>query len=198
VATALPVPGSWHNHAALVYALGITVFCALTYRTLSRPRREEMQAFARKWDSPSWGPVVYAGILALISLSTLVYLLRTVIHLSSGIKSLHLAVSIFAVLVTWVTLHTRFAVRYAALYYAPLRGQPERPAGGLSFPEPDLTPDYWDFLYYSFTIGMCYQTSDISVESPEMRRSTLLHAIFSFLYAAGILSLLVSAVAGAL
>ena len=42
--------------------------------------------------------------------------------------------------------------------------------------------DYWDFMYYSFTIAMCYQTSDVSVTSPVMRRLTLVHSIVSFFF----------------
>lgn len=63
--------------------------------------------------------------------------------------------------------------------------------------ESSLTPDYWDFLYYAFVIGMCYQTSDVSVVRADLRRYTLLHSVFAYLYGVGILSMLISAVGGA-
>ena len=62
---------------------------------------------------------------------------------------------------------------------------------GLSFPN-DEPPDYWDFLYYSFTIAMCYQTSDVTVCSRSMRRITLFHAVISFLYVTAILGLVIN------
>ena len=52
--------------------------------------------------------------------------------------------------------------------------------------------DYWDFIYYSFTIGMCFQTSDITVTSPGMRRLTIFHAIVAYLFAITILGLLLN------
>jgi uncharacterized membrane protein len=132
-----------------------------------------------------------------ISLAMLVYLLRTVTHEPPEVKAVHLFVSLFAVFVTWVMLHTTFAIRYAALYYTPSPDDPDCPAGGLTFPDPDLVPDYWDFLYYAFVIGMCYQTSDVSVVRADLRRYTLLHSVFAYLYGVGILSLLISTVGGA-
>jgi len=63
----------------------------------------------------------------------------------------------------------------------------------LEFPGNKLV-DYWDFMYYSFTIAMCYQTSDISVSSAPMRRLTLIHSILSFVFVAAIIGLLVNVV----
>jgi uncharacterized membrane protein len=198
VMIALPLPSPWSSRIAFAYAAGISVFCALTFRLILQPTRPEMQAFVRRQATPTWAPLVAAGCLTIVSLATLAYLLRTVTHQPPGIKGLHLAASLFGVLVGWATLHMLFALRYAALYYAPAPGHPEQPAGGLAFPEENLTPDYWDFLYYAFVIGMCYQTSDVSVTRAELRRYTLLHSIFAYLYGVGILSLVVSAVSGAL
>jgi len=198
VMLALPLPAPWSSRIALAYAAAAVVVFALTFRVILQPTRAEMQAFARSQANPSWGPLVAAGILAIGSLATLAYLLQTVTHQPPGIKGLHLAASLLGVLVAWGTLHMLFALRYAALYYAPAPGQPEHSAGGLAFPEENLTPDYWDFLYYAFVIGMCYQTSDVSVTRSEIRRYTLLHSIFSYLYGVGILSMVVSAVSGAL
>lgn len=197
VVMALPVPGPWNSRFVMAYAVGITVLYVLNLHMLARPRRQEMQAVVRHEGTPTWGPLAAAGVLSLISLAALAYLLRTVAHQPAGVKALHLVVSVYDVLITWTALHTMFARRYAALYYAPVPGQPEQAAGGLLFPDADLTPDYWDFLYYSFTIGMCYQTSDVCLNSPEMRRYTLVHCVISYLYGVGILSLLVSAVGGA-
>jgi len=62
---------------------------------------------------------------------------------------------------------------------------------GLDFPNQELV-DYWDFMYYSFTIAMCYQTSDVSVESVAMRRMTLFHSILSFILVAVVIGLVVN------
>lgn len=62
---------------------------------------------------------------------------------------------------------------------------------GMTYPE-RKTPDYWDFMYYSFTIAMCYQTSDVPITTAAVRRVTLLHAIFSFFFVAAIMGLVVN------
>lgn len=196
VVLAMPLPVPWNSRVVFAYTAGISVLCALTYRVIAYPRREEMTEFVRQQGSPTWAPLVGAGTLSLVSLGALIYLLRTVNHAPAEVKGVHVVASLVAVLVTWVCLHTIFAVRYAALYYAPAADRPDHPAGGLSFPDPELVPDYWDFLYYSFVIGMCYQTSDVSVVRADLRRYTLLHSVFAYLYGVGILSLLISTVGG--
>ena len=108
------------------------------------------------------------------------------------IKNLHTASSLLAIVLSWILLHAFYAFHYAHLYYDVDEGDPERPLRkGLSFPS-DEPPDYWDFLYYSFTIAMCYQTSDVTVSSRSMRRVTLFHAILSFLYVTAILGLVIN------
>jgi uncharacterized membrane protein len=105
---------------------------------------------------------------------------------------LHTAFSLLAIVLSWILLHAFYAFYYAHLYYDVDKGNPERPARkGLEFPNSDL-PDSWDFLYYSFTIAMCYQTSDVTVTSRSIRRVTLVHAVVSFLYVTAILGLVIN------
>lgn len=95
----------------------------------------------------------------------------------------------------WVTLHTLFAQRYSHLWFRPGDeggAGPDDLIGGLDFPrirQPGLT----EFLYYSFTIGMTFQTSDVDVTTTEMRRLTLWHAGVSFLYNTVLIALAVNA-----
>jgi uncharacterized membrane protein len=65
---------------------------------------------------------------------------------------------------------------------------------GLEFPQREMA-DIWDFMYYSFTIAMCYQTSDVTVTSLRIRRVTLVHAIFSFLFVSAIIGFVVNIIA---
>jgi uncharacterized membrane protein len=107
-------------------------------------------------------------------------------------KSLHTVSSLLAIVLSWTLLHVFYAFYYAHRYYDVDEGDPALPLRrGLSFPN-DEPPDYWDFLYYSFTIAMCYQTSDVTVCSRSMRRITLFHAVISFLYVTAILGLVIN------
>ncbi len=91
-------------------------------------------------------------------------------------------VALAAVALSWVLTHTMFALRYAHLFY---RG---RRAGGLNFPG-DKPPRDIDFAYFSFTLGMCFQVSDVSVTSSRVRRTVLLHSLISFAYNTTLLAL---------
>jgi len=99
------------------------------------------------------------------------------------------AMSLAAVLLAWGLTHTAFTFRYARLYY---RSDAEG-VGGASFPG-DLPPNYFDFAYFAFTIGMCFQVSDVTVTSPQIRRTVLLHAIISFVYNSAILAFVLNLV----
>ncbi len=93
--------------------------------------------------------------------------------------------ALLSVALSWLVTHTEYTLRYAHLFY---RGEQN---GGLMFPETER-PDELDFAYYSFTIGMCFQVSDVQVSSREIRRVTLLHSMISFAFNTTILALTVN------
>lgn len=101
------------------------------------------------------------------------------------------ALSIADVLLSWTLTHTAFALRYAHLYYRP----DDEGVGGVDFPG-DAKPAYLDFAYLAFTVGMCFQVSDTSVSSPQIRREVLLHAALSFVYNVAILAFVVNVLGG--
>ena len=95
--------------------------------------------------------------------------------------------AIVTILISWTFLHTLFTIHYAHRFYSiPGKGQ------GLKFAEPLEEPIYWDFLYFSFTIGVAAQTADIGISSVSMRKLALLHAILSFLFNTTILALAIN------
>ncbi len=96
-----------------------------------------------------------------------------------------------AVVTAWAMTHTAYTLRYAHLYYRD-DGDGE---GGLVFPG-DSKPTYLDFAYFAFTLGMCFQTSDVAITSRPIRRTVLAHAALSFAYNTAILATAVSLVAG--
>jgi uncharacterized membrane protein len=97
---------------------------------------------------------------------------------------------VLAVVVSWGVVHTMFLLRYAHLYYI-------APVGGIDF-KTDERPDYHDFAYVAFTIGMTFQVSDTDIESRAIRRTVLRHSLIAFLFGAVILGLTVNIVASVL
>jgi uncharacterized membrane protein len=84
-----------------------------------------------------------------------------------------------------------YALHYAKRYHAEMDDDSaDSCRKGLAFPGNKDVVDYWDFVYYSFTIAMCFQTSDVTIVSPHMRRLTIFHATISYLFNLAILGLL--------
>ena len=104
----------------------------------------------------------------------------------------HLVLAGLTVLLSWTFAHTIFAIHYAHEYFA---GPEDDLAGGLEFPGTE-SPDYWDFLYYSFVIGTASATADVNVTSRTMCRITTLHCVFAFFFNTTILALTVNVGAG--
>ncbi|MCU1345706.1 MAG: putative rane protein [Acidimicrobiia bacterium] len=96
--------------------------------------------------------------------------------------------ALLAILGAWAIVNTHFAFHYARLYY-------DGPDGGIDFNSDDL-PDYLDFAYLSFTVGMTYQVSDTDIESRAIRRSVTRHALLSYLFGTGIIATSINIVAG--
>ena len=99
--------------------------------------------------------------------------------------------SVLTVSLSWAIVHTVFALRYAHAYYT-------APVGGIDFKSGEYEPDYRDFAYFAFTVGMTFQVSDTDVNSREMRHIVLRHALLSYLFGAVILGLAVNVIASLL
>jgi uncharacterized membrane protein len=123
----------------------------------------------------------------LVSLFVAMYLLRHAGSLAPRATRSLVVLCLAAVAGSWMLTHTTYTSRYARLYY--------RRGGGLEFPGED-PPDYWDFAYFAFTIGMCFQVSDVSVVRHAMRRAVLGHSLISFAYNTAILALALNVIAG--
>jgi uncharacterized membrane protein len=98
---------------------------------------------------------------------------------------------IATIAISWFIVHTTYMLRYAHLYYSD-------PVGGIDFKTRADDPDYRDFAYVAFTVGMTYQVSDTDVKQREMRRAIMRHALLSFLFGAVILAAAVNVIASLL
>ena len=107
-----------------------------------------------------------------------------------------LGLATLTIALSWAMVHTTFALHYAHEYY---RGS--KP-GGLAFPAsgdgPRENPDYWDFVYFSFVIGMTAQVSDVGVTDKIIRRTATAHGVVSFIYNTALVALMVNIAASAI
>jgi uncharacterized membrane protein len=109
-------------------------------------------------------------------------------------SSPELALATVTIALSWAAVHTTFALHYAHEFY---RGA--RP-GGLDFPKghEEEDPDYWDFVYFSFVIGMTAQVSDVGVTDKTIRRTATAHGIISFVFNTALVALMVNIAASAI
>ena len=97
-------------------------------------------------------------------------------------------VGVLSVMLAWSVVHSMFTLHYAHQYYS-------EPVGGIDFPG-DTAPDYLDFAYFAFTIGMSFAVSDPNVTSPVVRRMVLRHALLSYLFGTVIVGFTINVIAG--
>jgi uncharacterized membrane protein len=135
-------------------------------------------------------------IVVLASFASMFTVLMLIISKdTAGIdKAVYLPVIITGMLLSWVLVHTTFCFHYAHLYYDNNEGT-EKNAGGLNFPD-ELHPDYIDFAYFSFVIGMTFQVSDIEITSRTIRRQVLVHGLLSFALNTFVVALTINLIAG--
>lgn len=135
-----------------------------------------------------------ANRVALLAITVLIGLVILVavgalIASGKGMTAPRVALIVATLVLSWVFSNTVFALHYAHLYYLP-HGRGDH--GGLDFPGDD-TPDYWDFLYFSFTLGMTFQTSDVPISASHLRRVALGHTMAAFVFNLGVIAFVVNA-----
>jgi uncharacterized membrane protein len=183
---------------AAAWVVTVVLFLALTTLVVAGATPEAMRRRARLLDPRRWVILAIIVAAATISLLALGLTLQKVPGESSAAVATRLVLTGLAVAASWALTHTTYALHYAHRYYGdgPLPGDDDD-RGGLAFPGQE-EPDYWDFLYFSFVIGMTCQVSDVQVTSHAMRRMTLVHGVLSFFFNTVILALAVNLLAGSL
>lgn len=167
---------------------------ALTWFTIIQADAHHIRQKARTQDLSRTVIFVFTIIAACASLFAVIFLLST--GRNRPHLPLHAALSIFAVVSGWALMHTVFALRYAHVYYVD-SDNPDIHAGGLNFPD-DNAPDYLDFAYFAFIIGMTCQVSDVAISSKPLRRLALLQGVLSFGFNTVILALTINIISGLL
>ena len=95
--------------------------------------------------------------------------------------------AVFTVFLSWFTVHTLFVLRYARLYYS-------KDPGGIDFPNTEDPPDYMDFVYVAFTIGMTFQVSDTGIAQRSIRLTVIRHALLSYIFGTVIVGVAINVV----
>ncbi len=168
--------------------LYIVIFTADAQRTRER---------ISQVDPTQWLLLIVLTIVTLLGNMSVGVILTAVGHRTALHARLFVGLSVLAVIVSWLLLHTAYGQHYARLYYEDTDryGQPF-PNGlrrGFTFPETP-EPTYEDFLYVSFAIGLTYAMSDVNVTNEVQRRTVLIHSIISFFFYSTVLGVVLNAI----
>lgn len=141
---------------------------------------------------------IFVTLGTVASLMAVASLLAKAKEFHGRVLTEHVLLAIGTVVCSWTLLHTIFTLHYAHLYYGRSDPAPDGDGGtGLQFPN-EQRPDFVDFAYFSFVIGMTCQVSDVQIKSKRMRWLALLHGVISFGFNTFILALLINTISGLL
>jgi uncharacterized membrane protein len=187
------LPGEWRlaTRVLLSWDIAIGFYLILVYSLMARTPVSHIRLHAAIEDEGAVAILMLTTSAAMASLGGILAQLGT----SSGAPSrdaFSLALAMTTTLLSWTFIHTIFALHYAHEFYAEDSDQQ-----CMIFPATDK-PDYWDFVYFSFVIGMTSQVSDVAVANRGVRRLVAAHGIVSFLFNVALLALTVNIAASAI
>lgn len=190
---AQPMSISWHTRAVVSWDLSVVIYLALAWWLIASSDAATTRDHALSQDQSVYVIFLFVVVAACASVVAIGFVVGTIRELDFWPRAWHLALTVVALLSSWMLIQTVFAFHYARRYYAVLHR--ERTASPeLLFPG-GKEPDYLDFAYYASVIGMTSQVSDVAVTSRPMRRLTLTHSVLAFVFNIAVLALSINIIA---
>lgn len=172
------------------FSLSLIIFHWITFYITDS---DQIRVQSKKQDST--GSIIFIIILIATVASFLAVLLLILTKKENQHVPLQMPIAIAGMLFSWILVHTIFAIRYAHIFYGDHKTLPNVHAGGLDFPE-DKKPEFLDFAYFSFVLGMTFQVSDVAVTSKRIRRLAMFHGLISFGFNTIMIALTINLIAG--
>jgi len=172
--------------------IGVTLYLILVIHLMTGAKAHHIRRDAQLQDEGRLTILVLTVTAALASLAAILTELASPTRSTVPRQPIQLVLATITILLSWTLIHTIFTLHYAHEFYDETRGR------GLAFPDGEKEPDYWDFIYFSFVIGMTSQVSDVGVTNKRMRRTVAIHGIVSFFFNAALLALTVNIAASAI
>jgi uncharacterized membrane protein len=193
IAIALPSQLSGICRVLLGWNGAILVFAPLIFIRMRRLDSGQLRAHYEEEDPTAPVILLVVVIAALLSVLAIVTLLSTLKQVAAADRAGHLLLGTLTIVSSWVLVHTMFTLHYADIYYSVADGG----QAPLSFPHTPK-PLFWDFLYFSFTIGVACQTADVATTQTEIRRTVTVHSIIAFVFNLFVLGFAINVSAGLL
>ncbi|WP_375382109.1 DUF1345 domain-containing protein [uncultured Sphingomonas sp.] len=184
----LPGPFGFGRGTMLAFDLAAAVFLVSIVPLLRQDDRDAMRVRAKTNDANR------TTLLGLTFLTMLVILVSVAHELGGHIDSAGVVLVVSTLVLAWLFTNTVYAMHYAHIFYGDANSS-GGDDGGLDFPKTP-EPDYWDFVYYSFTLGMTFQTSDVDTTSGTMRRVSIGQCLAAFVFNLGVLAFTINVLGG--
>ncbi len=181
--------GSWSTRFIAAWDTFVVVELALAWIVMLTAHPEEVRRSVRLQDTGRTVIFILVVVAVCAAFGAIAFVLGP--SRLSGSLSLHLPLSIASIVGSWLLMHTMFALRYAHLYYSGTSGGALTGAAPLLFPA-EHRPDYLDFAYFAFVIGMTSQVSDVQISGRRLRRLALVHGMIAFGFNTMILALTIN------
>ncbi len=200
IVVGLLLPADWRVNTRLLigWNAGAFLYFILAGRMIVTDSHEKITRRAETQDEGRFVILVLATLAAAMAIGAIVAQLGSLKDTKGLLKDLHIALAAATIVSAWALIHLMFALHYAHEYVIERAARDTRPAkgrGGLVFPGSE-TPDYLDFLYFSYVIGVACQTADVEISSPAMRRIALVHCVLAFFFNSAVLALTINIAAG--
>ncbi len=187
----------------VAWNVGTGLDIALNMLAVARATPSTIRRRASLTDEGRFAILILVVLAALATMGAIFVQLHVAKDMQGLAKGLHLGLAGLTIVSAWVFIHLTFALHYAHEYFDETtalpgetpRGEARTWRGGLAIPGTD-EPDYWDFLYFSFIIGVASQTADVAITSKRIRRTSLAHSIVAFFFNSAILALTINIAAG--
>jgi uncharacterized membrane protein len=187
----LPSHWTWTCRVLIGWNGAMFVLVPLTYIWMRKLDARALRAKYREEDPTAPVILLVTVIGALLSVMGIVALLSTAKEVPSGQRVAHLILATMTIVNSWALVHTMFTIRYADMFYSVPDGEPPV----LSFPD-TAEPLFWDFVYFSFTIGVACQTADVSTCHTDIRRVVTIHSVIAFVFNLAVLGFALNVSAG--
>ncbi len=193
VAIALPMHLTALCRVLAGWNSAILVLVPMTYLRMRHLDAAQLRAHYEEEDPTAPVILLVVVVAALLSILAIVALLSTIKEAAPGDRFSHLLLATMTIVSSWLLVHLMYSLHYADMYYSVKEGSP----APLTFPE---TPEplFWDFVYFSFTIGVACQTADVATTQTAIRGTVTFHAMIAFLFNLVILGFAVNVSAGLL
>lgn len=182
VSLLLPNDFGFVTRGLMGWNVAVWSYLALVVWLMSGASHESVKKIAQDEDESAVAVLVILSVCCAVSLLAIIYELANMQDLTANSRMSKYLFTSATVFGSWCLLGIVFTFHYALLFYTSPKLQRV-----LHFPDNEESPNYWDFLYFSFTIAVALQTSDVVVMSRTMRKTVLVQSILSFFFNAAIL-----------